>query len=277
MATTGSFRRRRLGRELAALRKERNLRTEDVAHEVGISQPTLSRIERAAVEIKVPTVRSLLDVYGVDGERRDALLALAREARQQVWWHAYGDVLPDWFEVYIDLETEADTLDTFDVQFVNGLLQTEDYARAILAMSVPEAAAEEIERRVEVRMQRQARVASGELRLRCVLDEFVVRRGYGGPVVMGAQIDQLIELAQLGNVSLQVLPAGASVGVLGSFSILEFPSPTDPLVVYLEHEVGALYLEKPEQVRQYARLYDRLRAAALSPEASVEHLARLKE
>lgn len=273
--TTGSFRRRRLGRELAALRKERNLRTEDVAREVGISQPTLSRIERAAVEIKVPTVRSLLDVYEVHDQRRGALLTLAREARQQVWWHAYGDVLPDWFEVYVDLETESDMLCAYDVQVVNGLLQTEDYARAIFTPTIDDPA--EVERRVELRMQRQKRVTSGELRLHCVMDECVLHRQYGGPAVMRAQIDRLIEVARLGNVSLQVLPAGSSVGVYGVFTILEFPAPSDPLVVYLEHDGGALYLEKLEQTRQYARLYDRLRASAMSPEASVERLAQLKE
>lgn len=275
VASTGSFRRRRLGRELRRLRDERSLRLDDVAPEVDIAPATLSRIELAQVEIKPNTVRALVSHYEVDAEQAEALVNLAREARQQVWWHAYGDVLPDWFEVYVDLETESDMLSVYDAQVVNGLLQTEDYARAIFSPAVSNR--DEVERRVELRMERQKRVSSGELRLHCVMDECVLHRSYGGPAVMAAQIERLIDLAQLSNVSLQVLPAGAMVGVFGVFTVLEFPEPADPRVVYLEHDGGALYLEKAEQTRQYARLYDSLRAAALSPEASVAHLAQLKE
>ncbi len=276
MASPASFRRRRLARELRQLREARHLTSDAVVGAADISQSSLSRIENAVVRISPNTVKSLLDVYGVTGEQRDALLALAREANRQSWWHAYGDVLPEWFEVYVDLEAEADTLDVYDNQVVNGLLQTEEYARALLSMCVPGAAPEEIERRVEVRMQRQARVTGGALRLCAVVDECVLHRMYGSASIMSAQIDRLISMASLGNVSIQVLPAGSPVGVLGSFSILEF-SVTDPVVVYLENEIGALYLEKPEQARHYSRLYDRLRAAALGPEASITRLAQLKE
>ncbi|HEX5494293.1 MAG TPA: DUF5753 domain-containing protein [Mycobacteriales bacterium] len=185
-------------------------------------------------------------------------------------------MLPDWFEVYIDLEAEAETLSVYDHQFVNGLLQTEDYARALLTASRPEDRPEEIDWRVELHMARQAKVSNGKLRLHTIIEECVLHRTYGTQAVMSAQIDRMVQIARLSNVCVQVLPARSPVGVLGSFTLLEF-TVADPSGVYLENEIGALYLEKPEQIRHYSRLYDRLRAVALSPEASVAHLAQMKE
>lgn len=273
--TRGTFRRRRLARELRTLREASGLTSEAVADAADISQSSLSRTENALVQIKVNTVRRLLQVYGVTGEQHDALVALAREANRLGWWHTYGDVLPEWFEVFVDLEGEADTLSVYDSQFINGLLQTEGYARALLASARPEDDAAEVTRRVELRMQRQARVADGRLRIRLIVDECVLHRVYGDTAVMPGQLARLAEMAGLPNVSLQVLPSNSRAGAVGSFTVLEFPDPADPPVVYIENEIGALYMEKPEQVRQYSRLWDHLRAAALSPEASVSHIAHL--
>ncbi|HEY9474569.1 MAG TPA: helix-turn-helix transcriptional regulator, partial [Mycobacteriales bacterium] len=263
-------------RELRQLREAHGLTAEAVAEQADLSQSSLSRVENAVVQIKVPIVKALLDVYKVSGEQRDALIALTREANRQGWWHTYGDVLPEWFEVYIDLEGEAETLAVYDSQFVNGLLQTRDYARALLVAARPDDSPQETDRRVELRLQRQARIVEGDLRLHLIVDECVLHRTYGGPEVMREQIARLVEMAALRNVSIQVMPSSAPLSTASGFSILEF-AVGDPTVVYLENEIGALYLEKPHQVRQYSRLYDRLRASALGPEASVEHLARLKE
>ncbi|HEY9474570.1 MAG TPA: helix-turn-helix transcriptional regulator, partial [Mycobacteriales bacterium] len=263
-------------RELRQLREAHGLTAEAVAEQADLSQSSLSRVENAVVQIKVPIVKALLDVYNVSGEQRDALIALTREANRENWWHAYGDVLPDWFEPYVDLEGEAEMLSVYDTQFVNGLLQTEDYARALISAARPEDSREEIDRRVELRMQRQSRVLGGDLRLRLIVDECVLHRAYGGVDMMPAQIRRILEVADLRTVSLQVLPADSPTGAVGAFTILEFPI-GDPTVVYVENDIGALYMEKPEHVRQYSRLCDRLRAAALSPEASVTHIAHLLE
>lgn len=271
----GSFRRRRLGRELRRLREEQGLTGEAVAKALDIAPSTLSRIETAAMVIQPKNVRLLLDHYGIGDGKRDALLTLAREAKQQSWWHTYGDVLPDWFEVYVDLEGEADSLSAYDAQMVNGLVQTEDYARALLTASRPEDAQEEIDRRVELRMRRQARLLGGGLRLHLILDECALHRTYGDTNVMTGQVRHILALAELRNVTVQILPgARASAGVVGSFSVLEF-GPDDPVVVYVENEVSALYMERPEHVRQYSRLYGRLQAAALDPSSSADHLKGL--
>jgi transcriptional regulator with XRE-family HTH domain len=272
---TRPFRRRRLGRELLKHRKAANLTAEKTAKEAGVDPSTVTRIEAGSMGFKLTTIRALLDVYNVPIPERKPLLELARESGQGAWWHSYGDVLPDWFEVYVDLEAEASEVATWDTQFINGLVQTEEYARALFLGARPEAPADGIERQIELRMVRQKRVLNGELFVRMILDELALRRTYGDPEVVRVQIEHLLRLAELRNVSFQILPATARASIVGSFHVMEFPKDDDPSVVYIEHEHGSLYLEKPKQVAQYSRAYDRLRAAALSPEDSVVLIAKL--
>lgn len=274
---TRPFRRRRLGRELLKARKAASLTAEQTAAEAGVNASTVSRLEAGSMGFKLTTIRALLDVYSVPTDDRKALLALAKASGQQTWWHSYDDVLPDWFEVYVDLEAEASSLATWDTQFINGLVQTEDYARALFSGSRPEAATSDIDRQVDLRISRQKRLMDGELFVRMVLDELALRRTYGNPQVVRAQLEHLAEIAELRNVSFQVLPVTAKENVVGSFHLVEFDQKDDPALVYIEHENGSLYLEKPKKVAQYARAYDRLRAAALSPEASAEMIWHLSK
>lgn len=185
------------------------------------------------------------------GPKKDALIALARGAGDEIFWQSYTDVLADWFELYIDLEAEAADIAVYDAQFINGLAQTEDYARAMFETWRPGEDPESLERRVKVRMERQARVWDGKTRLRLILAESALRRRFGGRKVMAEQYRQLVTLAQRRNVSVQILPDSAPVGVLGSFTILDFAeADLDPSVVYLEHETGALYVEKANEIEQ---------------------------
>ncbi len=276
--TTRPFRRRRLGRELAAYRNAKGLTGEQAAKLAMIAASSITRIEGGKFAAKVSTVKNLLDVYEVTGPKKDALIALARGAGEEIFWQSYTDVLADWFELYIDLEAEAADIAVYDAQFINGLAQTEDYARAMFETWRPDEDPESLQRRVKVRMERQARVRDGKTRLRLILAESALRRRFGGRKVMAEQYRQLATLAQHRNVSVQILPDSAPVGVLGSFTILDFTeADLDPSVVYLEHETGALYVEKADEIRQYARVYDGLRAAARDPETTVEQLTQLAE
>jgi transcriptional regulator with XRE-family HTH domain len=272
---TRPFRRRRLGRELASSRKDRNLTGEQAAKLSGIAASSITRIEGGKFTARVSTVKNLLDVYEVSEPRRGALLSLARDSGEDVFWQSYTDVLAEWFELYVDLEAEASSLAVYDAQFINGLAQTEAYMRAMFAAWPMGANSEEIDRRISVRLKRQERVLSGSVELRLVLTEAALDRHFGDDEVMREQYAHLAALAARPSVSVQVLPNAAPVGVLGSFTILDFAEPElDPSVVYIEHETAGLYLEKPAEIRQYARVYDRLRAAARDPEASVVHIAR---
>lgn len=275
MASTRTLRRRRLAAALKKLRSSSKITAEQAASRADISQASLSRIENAVVAIKVNTVKALLDAYEAPPEVRPGLVTLAREANRQGWWQPFSNVLPKWFESYVDLEEEASELGIYDAQFITGLVQTEEYARAIYHAARPQDPAEETDRRVALRMARQQRLVDGKMVLRLVLDEWVLHRAYGSQEIMRAQLIHLCELAALRNVSLQVLPTKAQPGVVGSFTLVDFPNPADESVVYLENELGALYLEKPEEFRAYARVFDRLRAAALSPEDSAVRLAEL--
>lgn len=272
MASTRTLRRRRLAVALRKLRDAANMTAEQAATGADISQASLSRIENAVVAIKVNTVKALLDTYRITGDVRDTLLQLARQSNQQGWWQSFSDAVPKWFQPYVDLEAEADELSIYDTQFINGLVQTKEYAQAIYLASRPDDTTEETDRLVDLRMARQQRLLESKLRLRLVICEWVLRQPYGGEATMRAQIHHLAELSELRNVALQLLPSKALPGVVGSFTILDFPDPADLSIVYLENELGALYLEKPEEVRQYARVFGRLRAAALSPEDSTELL-----
>ncbi|NJC70078.1 helix-turn-helix domain-containing protein [Planosporangium thailandense] len=264
-----TLRRRRIAAELRRLREERGLTLDHAARELGVARSTMSRIENAQVSVRLSDLRTLLELYGVHSDEAASLVQAARDARLRGWWHAYSDVLPSWHEVYVGLEQEASEICVFEVALVPNLLQTADYARAVLRAELPGAPATEIERRTEVRMKRQHE--EGRSALRVVLDEAAVRRVVGGPAVMRAQLERLVAGAEAPELTVQVVPfgAGAHPSMIGSFSILAFPEPVDPPVVYVESLTGSLHVEG-DDTEVYARTFRALQAAALPAAESLE-------
>jgi hypothetical protein len=274
-----TVRRRRLRAELRRLRAERGL-TIDAVQELSkgdIRVPTLSRWETGDRNIRPTDVRLLLDIYEVGGEEREALLTLARQAKERGWWQSFGPSVPSWFQFYVGLESEASTIRQYSAELVPGLLQTADYYQAFLgtAPGDPRITGKE----VEVRLARQERLAGEEdpPELWAVLNEAVIRRSVGGSAVMRAQLGHLADLCGLPKVTIQVLPfsAGVHPAMDGSFSILGFPVTSDPAVVYLENQAGSVYLEEPADVERFSRMFSHLIAKALSPEDSGRLLRRV--
>jgi transcriptional regulator with XRE-family HTH domain len=267
-----TLRARRLALELLRRREAAGLTREETARQLEWSTSTIFRIETGRSRPQPGNVKVLLELYGVTGPERDGLIRLAREARQPGWWHSFRDVLPNPYEVFIGLEAGAASIRNFEPVVVPGLLQTEEYARQMSRGGPRELDRDDIERRVQVRMERQ-RILTREDRPRlwAVIDEAVIRRAVGGPEVMAEQLRHLIECAEQGKTTLQVVPfsAGAHAGTTGPFIILDFPEPTDPSVVYVETLAGDLYLEECADVDRYTLAFDRLLAAALHPDDSV--------
>ena len=260
-----TVRRRRLASELRRLRRAAGISLEAAAKHLDLAHSSLSRIETGQAAIRPPYVDSLARLYGVPDEQREALIRLARDAKQRGWWQSYADVLSDQYSTYIAFEAEASAIRTYEPHTMPGLLQTEDYARALTAAQLPEATAEEVERRVKVRMERQTRLTENGLRFWAILGEPALRYLVGGPEVMRAQLAHLVETAKLPHVTIQVLPyaAGAHPGMGGPFVILSYPESSD--VVYLENLTRSLYLEEDEELEQYNHIYEHLRAAAVRP------------
>jgi len=277
-----TVRHKRLTAELRRLRQESGLTRDEVATRFDWHPTKITRIETGQwTRLNLRDVRDLLDIYGVTDEvTRDALVQLARESRQKGWWHSYGDVLPSEYANFIGLESEAASVRTYQQVLVPGLLQTEDYARSVIEAFRPGDSAEDIDRRVAVRHERQRRV-TGErsLQLSAVLGEGVVHQLVGDRRTTAGQLQFLAEAGDLPTVMIQVLPyaAGAHGAMVGSFEILGFPEPIDPDVVYLENMSSALFLEEPDAVARYVQVFDYLRAAALSPKATSDMLKAATE
>jgi transcriptional regulator with XRE-family HTH domain len=271
-----TVRRRRLGIELRRHREAAGLTIDRVAEILECSHSKISRIETGQVRATPRDVRDMLEIYGVQGEQREALIQIAREARQTGWWHAYGDVMKE--SSYVGLEAAAASIRTYEPLVVPGLFQTTEYARAVVRALGPKLRPEEVERQVELRMARQLMLTQDDPpAVWAVLDEAVLRRPVGEHGVMGEQLHHLTEAAALPTVTIQVLPfpAGEHAGMYGAFTILGFPEPADPDVVYIEHATGDLYLERAGEIQQYTLLFDHLRAAALAPDDSAAFLAAL--
>jgi hypothetical protein len=245
---------------------------------LGVAPSTLSRIETGKAPTKSAYLSQLLELYRVtDAGQRQLLVDMAREGHRKGWWAAYDDVLPSGLGVYVGLEAEASGLRSYEIGVVHGLLQTTDYARAVLRASAPRHTADQIERLVDLRMERQRRLDDDPpLDLWVIHDEAVIRRTVGGPVVMRHQLAHLLVAAGLPGVTLQVLPfdTGAHAGHDGPFSIVEFHDRADSEVVYVESTAGPIYLEKDRDIRASAEVFDRLRAAALRPEASLDLISK---
>jgi transcriptional regulator with XRE-family HTH domain len=274
-----TVRRRRLGAELRRLREGHVLKLEEVAERLGLAPSTLSRIETGKAPTKSAYLTAMLDMYQVtDPGARKVLVDMAREGHRKGWWSIYDDVLPSGFDIYVGLEAEASGLRSYETDVVHGLLQTTDYAVAVLRELRPRDSEEQIERVVDLRMERQRLLEQDPpLDLWLIMDEAAIRRNIGGSAVMRNQLEHLIQASRWTNVTLQILAfeAGAHAGLIGPFSILEFPDRTDSEVAYTESVGGMIYLEKDREVRACAEAFDRMRAAALSPAASVELIQRV--
>jgi hypothetical protein len=269
-----------LGGQLRRLREARGLTRQNAGDAIRASDSKISRLELGRVAFKERDVADLLTLYDVDPAKRDVLLALAREANNPGWWHKYSDIVPDWFELYVGLEQAASLIRTYEVQFVPGLLQTESYARAVTRLGHSRVSADEIERRVDLRMRRQELLTRpGAPTLWAVLDEAVLRRPLDGPEVMRAQVRHLVEVAGLPNVTVQVVPfrVGGHAAAGGPFSILRFSEPQLPDLVYLEQLTSAIYLDKRDEVGDYMAVMDRLCVDAISGSDTVEWLRHLAE
>jgi len=269
-----------LGSQLRMLREARGITREEAGYAIRASGSKISRMELGRVSFKERDVTDLLTLYGVDEDEAATLVELAIQANSPGWWHKYGDVLPDWFQVYVGLEEAASLIRLYEVQFVPGLLQTADYARAVVRLGQPGAAPEEIERRVSLRLGRQELLTKpGGPRLWAIVDEAALRRPIGGKEVMRAQLVQLIEATEEPQVTLQVMPfrTGGHAAEAGAFTIMRFPEPDLPDVVYLEQLTSALYLDKRDDVEKYTEVMERLSVESESPERSVDILSGMLE
>ncbi|MFE5793771.1 helix-turn-helix domain-containing protein [Streptomyces sp. NPDC056503] len=270
-----TVRRRRLGQELRKLREGKGMTAEQVAERLLVSQSKISRLENGRRSISQRDVRDLCGVYEVEDEAMvNSLMQMAKDSRQQGWWHAFGDIP---YSVYIGLETDAQSLRVYEPQIIPGLLQTRAYATAVISGALPESTPADIEKRATVRTRRQDRIRDEErpLRLWAVIDEAALRRVVGNRQLMVEQLEHLVEQSHLPHVTVQVLPfdTGAHPGISGQYSILEFPDASDSSVVYIEGVTSDLYLEKGPDVSKYSFMYEHLRAQALGVEQTREFVA----
>lgn len=270
-----------LAHELLRLRTEAGLDRKTVATALHCTIQKIGHLETATVPPKTLELEKvLLPLYGVAEERWPYYLQAARDARKKGWWEAYAESLPDWFSLYVGLEQGASEMHIWQPMLMPGLLQTEDYARAIVRGGTAELADDEIDRRVEARLARQAVLRNDEpLRLWVVLGEAALHTNVGGPEIMCAQLRHLITMAKRPRVTIQVLPSdvGAHPGMHGAFAVMDFPAEPDPGLTYIEHRSGALYLEDWTEVKHHRIALDHLRGLALSPTKSlalVSHTAK---
>jgi transcriptional regulator with XRE-family HTH domain len=270
-----------LGSQLRKLREAKNVTREEAGHLIRGSESKISRMELGRVGFKERDVADLLTLYGVeDPQARAAVLDLVATANEPGWWHRFNDVLPTWFQAYVGLEEAAARIRTYEVQFVPGLLQTKEYARAVVTAGSAGIAAEEIARRVDLRLERQRIFdrPDGPV-FWAVIDEAALRRPIGGVEVMRAQIEHLVDLMRQPNITIQVMPFsfGGHSAEGGAFSILRFPDQDLPDVVYVEQLASALYLDKREDVDRYTEVMERLCAVSTTPDETIELLRTIAE
>jgi transcriptional regulator with XRE-family HTH domain len=268
-----------VGARLRRLRTDLGLTREQAADHIRASAWKIHRLENGQVGFKERDLLDLLALYGVDDREEVAdTLALAREANHPGWWQHYGDVLPAWFRAYVDLESAASLIRTYEGQFIPGLLQTDEYIRAVVQGAHLSEAGDDVGRRVRLRMARQILLTREQPpRLWAVIDEAALRRPVGGREVMRGQLERLLEASKLPNVTLQILPfaAGAHPAMVGSFSILRFPDQELPDVVYLEHLTSASYLSKTDEVDRYLHVMESICVRAAAPDRTAELLGKI--
>jgi len=272
------IRRRRIGILLRSYREAAGLTTAQVGKELDCSGAKISRVETAKSPAQRRDVRDMLDLYAVSDEQRQEVMDLLRDAKTPGWWDQFSDRLPKKYSTFIGFEADAAVCRTFEPLVVPGLLQTEEYARATIRKTLPDATPEDVDARVEVRMARQQVLTKDDpLSLRVVIDESALRRQVTTPQAMRAQRRRLIEAAAMPNVRLQVHPfdRGPLACTTSPFVLIEFREPTDPKTVYIENAAGDLYLEKPGQVARYKLVFEELTADALGADATVEFIKKI--
>ncbi|MEU2772156.1 helix-turn-helix transcriptional regulator [Streptomyces sp. NPDC007162] len=270
-----------LGRRLLDLRERAGLKREEAARVLRVAPATVRRMEMAEVALKIPYLQLLLKAYGVADDEADLFVRLAEDANKPGWWQRFHDILPGWFSMYVSLEGAASLIRSYEPHFVPGLMQTEDYARGVLRSgAVGQTRPEDLEGHVALRMQRQGLLTRPDApRFWAVLDETVLRRPVGGPEVMRAQIDRLLEVTNLPNVTLQVVPfaSGPHPGTYGPFVIFRFAMPELPDMVYSEYLTGAVYLDARTEVATHLEVMDRMAAQAASAQRTKEILRDLRK
>jgi transcriptional regulator with XRE-family HTH domain len=268
---------RRLAAELSKLRAGAALSREDVEEQTGINEATLYRIETARARPQKRTLVALLDLYGITDPQRSDMLALASGAEHQGWMQPYHSQLPEEYATYIAFEAEARSVRNYESLYIPGLLQTEDYARAVITGTLPMASQTQVEQRVQARMERQELLRGDDpLEMWAIVDEAATRRAVGGPAIMRAQIKHIIGAAQAPNVTFQVISydKGAHPGMSGSFVHMAFDDPLDPELVYIDTLAGDLFLEADADIRRYRTMFQHLQAIALSPRETSAELAK---
>ncbi|MEV4249261.1 helix-turn-helix transcriptional regulator [Streptosporangium canum] len=268
-----------LGSQLRRLRETKGLSREEAGHLIRGSESKISRMELGRVGLRERDVTDLLTFYGVEDEAaRSAVMDLLLRANEPGWWHRFNDLLPSWFQTYVGLEEAASRIRTYEVQFVPGLLQTEEYAKAVITAGSAGVAPEEIIRRVDLRMERQQVLdrADGPF-FWAVIDEAALRRPIGGSEVMRAQLEHLLDLMRQPNITIQVMPFsfGGHSAEGGAFSVLRFQDQELPDVVYVEQLASALYLDKREEVDRYSEVMERLCAVSTTPGETTDILRRI--
>ncbi|MEU4836850.1 helix-turn-helix domain-containing protein [Nocardia testacea] len=285
-ATGSTVPRRQLGRHLRELRTGAGYTIATAAELIQWSPSMLQRVEKGHVDkVRDVDVRELCRIYDAEPELVEALIGLARQANAEEWWHSYGDLIPENFDVYVGLETVATSLSAYQPELVPGLLQTADYARILIRTGFPDGSDADIERRVQLRIKRQALLKRSirPVRYGVLLHEAVLRRVIGSPAIMKAQLKSLADASTRPNVNFRVLPftAGYPTGdLIGSFTILSFDNstrgqPTEPPVVYMEGFTGALYVDKPRSVERYRNAHQAIQSASLGEQESRSLLRKL--
>jgi len=270
-----------LGRRLLDLRESAGLKREEAARILRVAPATVRRMEMAEVSLKIPYLQLLLKAYGVSDAEAEAFVHLAEEANKPGWWQRFHDILPGWFSMYVSLEGAAALIRSYEPHFVPGLLQTEDYARGVLRSgAIGQTSPDDIERHVDLRMRRQRLLTREDApRIWAVMDETVLRRHVGGPEVMRAQIDKLLDVTKLPNVTLQIAPFanGVHPGTFGPFVLFRFAVPELPDMVYSEYLTGAVYLDARNEVATHLEVMDRMAAQAATAHRTKEILRDLRK
>ncbi|MER5277280.1 helix-turn-helix transcriptional regulator [Streptomyces sp. NPDC002809] len=268
-----------LGRRLQEMRLAAGASLEDAAKALRMTTLTIRRLEKAEVALKPLYAEKLLETFGADRQEIDEFVELAEQANKPGWWHSYRDAVPSWFTAYVSLESGAKTLRTYEPQYVTGLLQTPDYAHAVLRGGLPNGSDEELARRVELRLRRQSLLEREDApTLWVVMEEAVLHRVVGGPDVMREQVERLLDVSELAHVSLDIVPftAGAHVGACAPFTYFRFEEPELPDIVYSELLSASVYLDQRADVVSHLEAHTRM-ALLTSSEASTALLNRMRK
>ncbi|WP_328469971.1 helix-turn-helix domain-containing protein [Streptomyces sp. NBC_00448] len=277
-----TVRRRRLGSELRKLREEAGRSLEDAAGVLECHRSRISRIELGYLGVRARDVRDLLNDYGVSNEDlRARLTELARHGSKRGWWDAYGQIIAPAYANYLELEADTDYIRAFESILIPGLLQTEDYSRAVIRANPALVRDDDVDTLMRVKIERQTILTrqDGPVRFWAIIGEAALRTPIGGTEVMRAQLDHLVKVVERPNVTLQVLPydVGAHAGLSGPFVIFSFAVPNDAGVVFLENLSSSLYLETHDEVAGYTLVFDALRSSALNPADSLDYIAKVAD